>query len=154
MSLQSINFTKLRENAKAPIRAHDSDAGADLCVAFPEGSEHKVVLKPMERKLLPTGIAVEIPVGYVGLGHPRSGLAHKNGISIVNAPGTIDSGYRGEIMVNVINLSNEDFIIEDGMRIAQLVIQQVELPVFREVSAEELTDSERGKGGHGSTGVH
>ena len=129
-----------------PVRAHSDDAGVDLqsCV--------DTVLEPGHRELIPTGIAVAIPVGYVGLIHPRSGLAARSGLSIVNTPGTIDSGYRGELKVCLINTDPETPItIHRGDRIAQLVIQKVELPEF--VRVDELDDTERGSGGYGSTGV-
>ena len=111
------------------------------------------MINPGERYLVPTGIAIALPNGYVGLVHPRSGLALKHGISIVNTPGTIDAGYRGEIMVTIINHDlSTPFQIAVGDRIAQLVIQQVEHATFEEV--ESLPDSERGSSGFGSSGVH
>lgn len=126
--------------------AHPGDAGADLY------SVEEVVVAPGERALVKTGIAIQIPKGYVGLVHPRSGLAIKQGLTVVNAPGTIDAGYRGEIMVGLINLDKHAAAhIEVGMRIAQLVIQAVELAEFHEI--EELETSERQTGGFGSTGV-
>jgi dUTP pyrophosphatase len=129
-----------------PGYARDGDAGADLV------STTHVVLQPGERALLPTGVAVAIPPGYAGFVHPRSGLALRSGLGLVNAPGTIDSGYRGEIKVIVINHDpSEPIRIARGDRIAQLVIQRVEQARFEVV--DELPDSERGSGGHGSTGV-
>jgi dUTP pyrophosphatase len=110
-----------------------------------------ITLAPGERAAVPTGLAIALPDGYVALAHPRSGLALKNGIGMVNAPGTIDAGYRGELKVLLINHSNEPFTIHRGDRIAQLVIQKYESAVWREVS--ELPDSVRGEGGFGSTGV-
>ncbi len=129
-----------------PHRAHRGDAGADLYAA------EKVTLAPGQRALVGTGIALSLPVGTVGLVHPRSGLAAKQGLSIVNTPGTIDADYRGEIKVCLINLDPATPIeITRGMRIAQLVIQKVELAEFVEVS--ELDETVRGAGGYGSTGV-
>lgn len=110
----------------------------------------EVVLKPFERRLLPTGIAIELPEGYEAQVRPRSGLAIKHGITILNSPGTIDSDYRGEIKVILINLGNEDFVVRRGDRIAQLVIAPVVRVQWEEV--EELTESLRGPNGFGSTG--
>ncbi len=111
-----------------------------------------VTIAPGERVLIGTGLAIELPVGTVGLIHPRSGLAAKHGISIVNTPGTIDADYRGEIKVCLINLDpRQEFHVEQGMRIAQLVVQRVELVDFTEV--EDLSTTQRGVGGYGSTGV-
>ncbi|MEU7873813.1 dUTP diphosphatase [Dactylosporangium sp. NPDC049140] len=130
-----------------PAYAHPGDAGADLYAA------QDVELGPGERALVRTGIAIALPEGYVGLVHPRSGLAAKMGVTIVNAPGTVDSGYRGEILVNLIN---HDRVIpakiSRGDRIAQLVIQRVERAHFHAV--DDLPDTVRGAGGHGSTGGH
>lgn len=129
-----------------PQYAHPGDAGADL------HSAEAFTLKPGERKLVRTGLALEIPAGFVGLVHPRSGLAHRHGVTGVNAPGTIDAGYRGEIMCNLINLDPDQAVdFEVGDRIAQLVIQPVVRAQFLQV--DELSDSPRGEGGHGSTGV-
>ena len=129
-----------------PQYALPGDAGADL------HSAEAFTLKSGERKLVKTGLALEIPPGFVGLVHPRSGLAHRHGVTGVNAPGTIDSGYRGEIMCNLINLDPIQAVdFQVGDRIAQMVIQPVVQAVFTEV--EELTESPRGNGGHGSTGV-
>jgi dUTP pyrophosphatase len=127
-----------------PTYAQPGDAGADLrsrlALTVPAGG----------RILVPTGVSIALPDGYVGLVHPRSGLAHKYGITVLNAPGTVDAGYRGEIAVNLYNSTDTDFVIEIGDRIAQLVIQQVERAHFIEV--ERLPESDRGEGGHGSTG--
>lgn len=127
-----------------PSYAQPGDAGADL------RSRVATVVQARGRVLVPTGVSIALPDGYVGLVHPRSGLAHKHGITVLNTPGTVDAGYRGEIAVNLYNSSDEDFAIEPGDRIAQLVIQQVERAHFIEV--EKLPDSDRGEGGHGSTG--
>ncbi|HZK32378.1 MAG TPA: dUTP diphosphatase, partial [Corynebacterium sp.] len=129
-----------------PRRAHPDDAGIDLY------SAEDIDLAPGQRALIATGVAIALPAGTVGLVHPRSGLAFKHGLSIVNAPGTIDSGYRGEIKVNLINLDPEVPVrLERGTRIAQLLIQRVELLDFIEVTA--LDDTARGTSGHGSTGT-
>jgi dUTP pyrophosphatase len=140
-----VSILRLDPDLPLPSYAHPGDAGADLC------AREDVVLEPGERKLVPTGIAMVLPDGYVGLVHPRSGLAHRSGLSIVNAPGTIDAGYRGEVAVCLVNLDPVTPIkLRRGDRIAQLVIQQVATAAFVEV--EELPDSSRGAGGHGSTG--
>ena len=130
-----------------PTRAHPHDAGLDLRCALDFG----VTLQPGERMLVDTGVAVNIPAGHVGLIHPRSGHAHKYGITVNNAPGTIDAGYVGNILVNLINHGSEPVALEYGDRIAQLLIQQVELPELEIVDSLEAT--ERGASGHGSTGV-
>ena len=135
-----------------PTRAHDGDAGVDLYSAV------DVDLAPGHRSLVPTGIAVAIPHGMVGLIHPRSGLAHRVGLSIVNSPGTIDAGYRGEIKVSLINLDPETpIVLSRGDRIAQLLVQRIELPELVEVTSFDeagLADTTRGDGGHGSSGGH
>ncbi|BCL16406.1 dUTP diphosphatase [Micromonospora sagamiensis] len=130
-----------------PAYAHPGDAGADLVAAV------DVDLAPGERALVPTGVALALPDGYVGLVHPRSGLAARLGVTVLNAPGTVDAGYRGEIMVNLINHDQvSPARISRGDRIAQLVVQRVERADFHPVT--ELPDSRRGVGGHGSTGGH
>lgn len=129
-----------------PTRAHEHDAGLDLRCA-----EDFVMLAPGARHLVDTGVAVSIPAGYVGLVHPRSGHAHKHGITVNNAPGTIDSGYVGNIRVNLINHGRAPVYVEYGDRIAQLLIQRVELPELEIVESLEAT--ERGTSGHGSTGA-
>ena len=146
MSQVNIEFKLLHELAQAPKYAHDGDAGADLvCI-------EDVTLKPGERQLVPTGVAIALPKGYVGLVHPRSGLANKHGIGIVNTPGTIDSGYRGELKICLINLdSSETVSLPAGSRIAQLVIQEVISAQFVEVL--KLDDTERSDQGFGSTGI-
>lgn len=141
----SVQVKRLDKNLPLPARAHRGDAGVDLY------STDDVVLAPGERALVGTGIALALPLGTVGLIHPRSGLAAKEGLSIVNAPGTVDADYRGEIKVCLINLDPTiPITLTRGTRIAQLLIQQVELADFVEV--EELDDTVRGAGGHGSTG--
>ena len=130
-----------------PRYALPGDAGADLSLA------EDVELAPFERALVGTGVAVAIPEGYAGFVHPRSGLAHRLGLSLVNAPGTIDAGYRGEIKVNLVNLDpTTPLTLRRGDRVAQLVVQPVVQARF--VPVEDLPDSERGSGGHGSTGGH
>lgn len=129
-----------------PTRAHDADAGLDLRCAERFGVE----LDAGERMLVDTGVAVKIPPGYVGLVHPRSGWAHKYGITVNNAPGTIDSGYVGNVLVNLINHGSATVAIEYGERIAQLLIQRVELPELEVVDSLDTTT--RGTAGHGSTG--
>jgi dUTP pyrophosphatase len=130
-----------------PAYAHPGDAGADLLAA------REVELGPGERALVPTGVAIALPDGYVGLVHPRSGLAARLGVTVLNAPGTVDSGYRGEILVNLINHDRVNVAkISRGDRIAQLVVQRVERARF--IPVDELTESSRGAGGHGSTGGH
>lgn len=139
-----IKIKKLDKEAILPCYAQKSDAGMDLFST----SEH--ILKPSERCLVSTGLSFEIPEGYEAQIRPRSGLALKKGISLVNTPGTIDAGYRGEIGVIVINHGNEDFEIKKGDKIAQAVINKFEVGEIEEV--EELSESERGEGGFGSTG--
>jgi dUTP pyrophosphatase len=140
-----INIVRLDPELPLPSYAHPGDAGADLY------SREDVSLAPGERRLVPTGIAVALPDGYVALVHPRSGLAHRSGLSIVNAPGTIDAGYRGEVQVCLVNLDPATTIeLRRGDRIAQLVIQRFETADLVEV--DKLPDSARGAGGYGSTG--
>ncbi|MGK4186688.1 dUTP diphosphatase [Kocuria koreensis] len=140
-----VKITLLDPELPAPSYAQDGDAGADL------RSREDLSLRPGERALVRTGVAIALPDGYVGLVHPRSGLAAKSGITIVNAPGTVDSGYRGELMVTLLNTDqNEPYDIHRGDRIAQLVIQKYEHAAFEVV--EELPSSERGTAGFGSTG--
>lgn len=130
-----------------PAYAHPGDAGADLVAAA------DVELPPGGRALVPTGVAIALPEGYVGLVHPRSGLAARLGVTVLNAPGTVDAGYRGEILVNLINHDREAVArIARGDRIAQLVVQRVARARFQ--PAAELPASQRGAGGHGSTGGH
>jgi dUTP pyrophosphatase len=140
-----IQVLRLDPDLPVPAYAHPGDAGADLVAAV------DVSLAPGERALVPTGIALALPDGYVGLVHPRSGLAARHGLSIVNAPGTIDAGYRGEVKVLLINLDpSEPIELRRGDRVAQLVIQRFERASFEAVDA--LPESSRGSGGYGSTG--
>jgi len=144
---EDVQVLILRLDADLPIPAysHPGDAGADLFAAS------DVTLEPHRRALVPTGISLALPDGYAAFVHPRSGLAAKHGIGMVNAPGTIDAGYRGEIAVNLINHDpDESFTLRRGDRIAQLVIQRVSRAQFVEVSA--LPGTERGGAGFGSTG--
>ncbi|GAA1208213.1 dUTP diphosphatase [Pseudonocardia alaniniphila] len=140
-------LTRLDPALPVPSYARAGDAGVDLrCTT-------DVVLPPGERAVVGTGVAIALPMGFAGFVHPRSGLAARTGLSIVNAPGTVDAGYRGEILVCVINHDpREELRLRRGDRIAQLVVQKVEHVRFVEV--EELPASERGTGGHGSTGGH
>ncbi|MBG6085683.1 dUTP diphosphatase [Zhihengliuella flava] len=140
-----VELTLLDDGIEPPSYAHPGDAGADLRARV------DVTLAPGERALVPTAVALALPFGYVGLIHPRSGLATKHGLTVVNAPGTVDAGYRGEIAVTLLNTDREATIeLRRGDRIAQLVIQKVETARF--VPVDRLADSARGSGGFGSTG--
>ena len=140
-----ISIKRLDPELPLPSYAHPGDAGADLY------SAEDLTLDPGERALVATGIALALPEGHVALVHPRSGLAARHGISVVNAPGTIDAGYRGEVKVCLVNTDpREPFAVRRGDRIAQLVIQRFETAAF--VETEDLPDSARGAGGYGSTG--
>lgn len=144
---ETIRVKRLDPELPLPKRAHAGDAGADLYAA------EDVTLQPGERALVGTGIAIALPMGTVGLIHPRSGLAAKHGLTIVNSPGTVDAEYRGELKVCLLNTdATEPFEVTHGMRIAQLVVQRVELVEFEEV--EQLDDTARGAKGYGSTGTH
>lgn len=140
---------KIVNNSRHPLPAYGTIAssGMDLRAQLKE----PVVLKPLQRHLVPTGLFIELPVGFEAQIRPRSGLAIKKGISLLNTPGTIDADYRGEIRIILVNLSNDDFTISDGERIAQMVIAKVEKADWIEV--EELEVSERGSGGFGHTGT-
>lgn len=131
--------------APVPAYAHPGDAGADIHAA------ESLTLEPGQRALVATGIAIALPDGYAAFIHPRSGLAAKHGITIVNAPGTVDAGYRGEIKVNLLNTGTEPHRIELGDRIAQLIVQRVERARF--IAVDRLPGSDRGERGHGSTGL-
>ncbi|BBX26115.1 dUTP diphosphatase [Mycolicibacterium alvei] len=148
----SLAVVRLDRELPMPTRAHDGDAGVDLY------SARDVELAPGQRELVPTGLAVAIPHGMVGLIHPRSGLAARVGLSIVNSPGTVDAGYRGEIKISLINLDPDTpIVVNRGDRIAQLLVQRVELPELVEVTSFDeagLADTSRGDGGHGSSGGH
>jgi len=124
-----------------------ASAGMDLRASIDE----PIVLKPLDRAIVPTGIFIELPLHYEAQVRPRSGLAAKNGITVLNTPGTIDADYRGEVKVILVNLSNEEFTIHDGDRIAQMVVAKHETVIWQPV--DELTESERGAGGFGSSGI-
>ena len=139
-----VSIRRLRPDAHLPEQAYEGDAGMDLAAC------EAVTIEPGERAVVPTGLAIEIPDGYAGFVQPRSGLAVRHGIGIVNSPGLIDSGYRGEIRVVLINTDDEQrFTVEPGMRIAQLVI--VPVAAARLVEVDELAGSERGSRGFGSS---
>ncbi len=141
---------KIINKSKHPLPGYQTplSAGMDLRANL----EEPVILKPLERKLIPTGLYIALPEGYEAQIRPRSGLAFKHGITMANAPGTIDADYRGEIKVIAVNLSDQTFTIEDGMRIAQMVIAKHERARWTVV--DELDDTQRGSGGFGSTGKH
>ena len=139
-----LPIRRLRPDATLPARAYSGDAGVDLAAC------ERVELGPGERATVPTGLAVAIPEGYAGFVQPRSGLAARNGLTIVNTPGLVDSGYRGELQVILLNTDRErPFVVERGMRVAQLVV--LALPGVLPVEAEELPDSPRGEHGFGSS---
>jgi len=141
-----LPIQRLRDDAVVPTRAYAGDAGLDLAAC------ERVELGPGERSLVGTGLAVAIPAGYAGYVQPRSGLAAKHGITIVNTPGLVDSGYRGELKVILLNTdAKEPFVIEPGMRIAQLVV--LPIPEVVPVEMDELPSSERGERGFGSSAV-
>ncbi len=142
MTIKIVNKSK----HQLPQYATELSAGMDLRANI----EQSIVLKPLERKLIPTGLFIELPEGYEAQIRPRSGLALKKGITVLNSPGTVDADYRGEIGVILINLSNEDFEIADGERICQMVIAKHEHISWQEV--EILSETERGEGGFGHTG--
>jgi len=148
VSSVEVLLSRIDPGVPLPSYAHPGDAGADLVTTT------DVVIPPGERAVVGTGIAVALPIGYAGFVHPRSGLAARVGLSVVNTPGTIDAGYRGEIKVCLVNHDlREPISLRRGDRIAQLVVQQVAHAVFREV-ADALPDTVRGAGGYGSTGGH
>ena len=136
-----------RGHQQLPVYATPQSAGMDLRANIAE----PIILHPMERRLIPTGLHIALPEGYEAQVRPRSGLALKHGLTVLNSPGTIDADYRGEVGVLLINLSQEDFVINDGERIAQMVIARHEQADF--VVVEELDQTERGEGGYGHTGV-
>ncbi|MGD8200982.1 dUTP diphosphatase [Ornithinimicrobium sp. W1679] len=141
-----VLLRRLDEGLPVPAAARADDAGVDL------HARQALTLAPGERALVPTGVALAIPAGYAGFVHPRSGLAARHGITVVNAPGTVDAGYRGEILVNLLNTDvTTAFTVERGDRIAQLVVQPVVRPDLELV--DELPASQRGEGGHGHTGT-
>ena len=142
-----IPIKRLTNNAAIPAYAYEGDAGMDM------RATESVTLQPFERAMVPTGVAIALPEGYAGFVLPRSGLAIKHGISIVNAPGLIDSNYRGELKVVMVNTDPHDaFTIEAGDRVAQLVVMPVPAVTF--VESDTLSETVRGEGGFGSSGVH
>ncbi|VVC00556.1 dCTP deaminase, dUMP-forming [uncultured archaeon] len=141
-----VKIKILAPGAKMPKIEHEGDSGFDLY------ANEDALLGPLERKAICTGISIEIPQGFEGQVRPKSGLALEHGITMLNTPGTIDSGYRGEIKAVVINLGDKEYKIEKGKKICQLVFSRVESPAI--VESTELSDSKRGKGGFGSTGLH
>ena len=143
MQINIIN----KSSHKLPHYETIASAGMDLRANIIE----PITLKPLERTIVKTGLFIELPVGFEAQVRPRSGLAAKKGITVLNAPGTVDADYRGEIGVILVNLSNEDFVIENGERVAQLVIAKHERAEWNEVN--ELSETTRGEGGFGSTGV-
>ena len=143
----SVKIIKLNTRARLPVYATEGAAGADLSALLEEG----VTLLPGERRLVPTGLKMELPSGYEAQIRPRSGLAIKAGVTVLNAPGTIDEDYRGELQVILVNFGETPFRINDGDRIAQLVVAPVSRAIFAE--AENLGDSVRSAGGFGSTGT-
>ncbi|MCH4258059.1 MAG: dUTP diphosphatase [Clostridium tyrobutyricum] len=145
MCKYTIKIKKINKLAVIPQYAHKGDAGMDLF------SIDDVIIKPMERKLVHTGIQIQLPTNTEAQIRPRSGLALKNGITVLNTPGTIDEGYRGEIGIILINLSNEPFKVEEKMKIAQMIIKPIISPEIKEV--DKLSDTSRGEGGFGSTGL-
>ena len=140
---------KVINKGKQPLPAYatEQSAGMDLRADI----EQPVTLKPLERRLIPTGLHIALPQGYEAQVRPRSGLALKHGITVLNTPGTIDADYRGEIGVVLVNLSDEDFVVNRGERVAQMVIAQYEQAVLQTV--DTLDETERGEGGYGHTGV-
>jgi dUTP pyrophosphatase len=144
VSLQRFSHA---QDLQLPLYQSDDAAGMDLVAALPEGRD--VILNPGERALIPTGLAIELPRGYEGQIRPRSGLALKNGVTVLNSPGTIDADYRGEIGVILVNFGQSPFSVRRGARIAQLVVSSVERVAF--IKSERLTASERGPRGFGST---
>ncbi|MCD8407077.1 dUTP diphosphatase [Tenacibaculum dicentrarchi] len=143
MNVQLINKSK----HQTPAYESQGAAGMDLRANI----EKPITLKPLERAIIKTGLFIALPIGFEAQVRPRSGLAAKNGVTVLNSPGTIDADYRGEIGVILVNLSNQDFTVNDGERIAQLIIAKHERVNWQEVSA--LNETERGAGGFGSTGV-
>ena len=158
MQIQDILFKRLDDNAVLPARHSEHAAGLDLSVCLPRGgfTSNAVIIEPIHKGgsilKLPCGFACAIPVGYEGQVRPRSGLATKHGVTIPNSPGTVDSDYRGEMFVAMINLGNEPFTIRHGDRVAQLVIAP--LAHIRTHEVDDLDSTERGEGGFGSTDLH
>ena len=143
MEVKIIN----RSNNALPAYETAHAAGLDIRAHLTEA----ICIAPMQRQLIPTGLFIELPIGYEAQIRPRSGLAFKNGITVLNSPGTIDADYRGEIGVLLVNLSSQDFLVEDGERVAQMVVAEFKQITWNE--SEELENTDRGAGGFGSTGV-
>lgn len=140
-----VKVKRINDKARLPEMAHEGDSGFDLF------ANETISLKPGERKLVSTGIKIEIPKGFEAQVRPKSGLAINHGISVLNTPGTIDSGYRGEIKVILVNLGEKEFLVEQGKKIAQIIFARVECPELVEV--KELKETKRNDGGFGSTGL-
>jgi dUTP pyrophosphatase len=140
---------RIVNNSRHPLPAYETAASAGMDLRA--NLDHDICLKPLERALVPTGMFIELPIGFEAQVRPRSGLAAKKGITVLNTPGTIDSDYRGEIKVILVNLSKEDFLVHDGERIAQMIISKHEKAEWDLV--RELIETERGAGGFGHTGV-
>ena len=151
MSKISVAVKRLPHAANLPLPAYETEgaAGMDLIAAVEEGSALR--LSPGESRLIPTGLILQLPPGYEGQVRPRSGLAFRNGVTVLNAPGTVDADYRGEVQVLLVNLGREDFTVTRGMRVAQMVVAPVVQAELNE--AAELNDTLRGAGGFGSTGT-
>ena len=149
--MRNLEVKILENGFGLPLPKYETEgaAGLDLFAATKEDT--KIIIPPRKAEMIPTGIAISVPPGYEAQIRPRSGLAAKNGITVLNSPGTIDSDYRGEILVMLINHSNKDFEILRGMRIAQMVISKIEQ--FNLISVDELDTTDRGKDGFGSTGI-
>ena len=141
-----LKIQRLPHNVSVPEYKTEGAAGMDLCAAISE----PIVLKPLERKLIPTGLKIELEHGYEAQIRPRSGLSIKHGISLINCVGTIDEDYRGEVCIPIVNLSNQSYVIQPGERVAQMIIAEYEQAKIEVVT--ELTDTVRGEGGFGSTG--
>lgn len=139
---------KIVNQSKHPMPQYETDASAGMDLRA--NLEEPVTLKPLQRALVPTGLFIELPIGYEAQVRPRSGLAFKNGVTVLNSPGTIDADYRGEIKVILVNLSSDDFLVNDGERIAQMIVSKHEKAVL--IEADSLEETKRGAGGFGHTG--
>jgi len=148
----ALYIKRIRPGAKLPKYMSERASGMDVsaCLDSNEPYGHMRVLEPGERTMIPTGLVLDIPYGFEVQVRPRSGMAIKKGITVINSPGTIDSDYRGELMIGLINHSGQDFTVEDGMRIAQIVIAPV--VQMQVIETEEVSETDRGEGGIGSTG--
>jgi len=146
----SIMQVKIINNSKHALPSYETEGSAGMDIRA--NIDNDIVLKPMQREVVPTGISIELPLGYEAQIRPRSGLAAKRGVTVLNTPGTIDSDYRGEIRVILINLSDTDFVITNGERIAQIIMSAHERVEW--AASKELIESERGSGGFGSTGLN